>query len=104
MAIALVAAVTSWRARPAYGVLASAIAVGVAVSIVTLKQHFVLDGVGGLALGAGACFVALRGYSAQRPVPAERAYTWRGPAAYLLMHCTVYLALIVAWWAGVEGG
>lgn len=98
MAIALVAAVTSWRARPLYGALASVIAFGVAVSIVTLKQHFVLDGIAGLVLGAGACFVALRGYSIERPVPAERAYTWRGPAAYLLMHCSVYLALIIAWW------
>jgi membrane-associated phospholipid phosphatase len=97
LSVAALAALSAWKASRAYG---AAVAVGVvliAVSICTVKQHFVLDGVGGLALAGGAYAAVLRPYAP--PHDTEPAYGWRGPAAYLVLMVLVYAGFVVAFCA-----
>ncbi len=102
MAVAVVATMAAWKARPLYGGLACLIALGVAISIVTLKQHFVADGVAGLALGGLIYYLTFRHYRPAEVPMAERAFGWRGPVIYLAFHGSVYVTLIVAWLLGFE--
>jgi len=78
LSIATLAALCAWRARPLWGYLAIPLVLGIAVSIVTVKQHFVVDGVAGLVLGGG-CYWAFVHATPRGPRP---AYDWRGPVAY----------------------
>ncbi len=102
MAVAVVATMAAWKARPLFGGLACLITFGVAVSIVTLKQHFVVDGLAGLALAGVVYVFTLRHFHAKTVPLAERAFSWRGAATYLVFHGCVYGALIVGWLLGVE--
>jgi membrane-associated phospholipid phosphatase len=91
LSIASIAALSAWKASRAYGVAAFAGVVSIGVSICTVKQHFVLDGVGGLALAALVHAVVLRPYE---PWPGtDPAFGWRGPVAYLLLLALVYAGL-----------
>jgi membrane-associated phospholipid phosphatase len=92
MAIVTVAVGSAWKARREYGVLAACAAAAIAVSICTVKQHYVLDAVAGLALGLGAWAAAVRPYRAT-PEDEPVAFGWRGPGLYLLLHGSVYAAL-----------
>ncbi|KAF0243802.1 MAG: hypothetical protein FD180_3057 [Planctomycetota bacterium] len=91
LSIAAIAALACWKADRRTGWL---MAVGVALvglSICTVKQHFVLDGIGGLALAGIAWGFTFRNY---RPAEGERvAWSWRGPAAYVLFLAVSYSAL-----------
>jgi membrane-associated phospholipid phosphatase len=92
MAIVTVAVGAVWKARRRYGVVAACAASAIAVSICTVKQHYVLDALAGLGLGLVAYSMAIRPHraaDADGPV----AYGWRGPAIYLALHSSVYLAL-----------
>lgn len=94
LSIAALGALSAWKARRSYG---AATLVGVALtgaSICTVKQHFVLDGLGGIALAAGLHGLVLRGY---RPTPGEDpSYGWRGPAAYAALLAVNYAGFYVA--------
>ena len=93
LSIAVLAAWAAWTARRAYGAAAFAGVALIAASILTVKQHFVLDGVGGVALAAIIHAVVLRRY---RPTPGtDPAYGWRGPAAYAALLAVVYAGLYV---------
>ena len=91
LSIATLAAFSAWKAARRWG---AATFLGVAlagVSICTVKQHFLLDGLGGILLAALLYALVLRGY---RPPPGtEPAYSWRGPMAYLAVLALVYGAL-----------
>lgn len=94
LSIATLAALSAGKARRHYGWAA---AVGVAligVSICTVKQHFVLDGLGGLALAALVYVAVLRPYAP--PLGTDPAYGWRGPAAYAVV--------LIALYAGIYAG
>jgi membrane-associated phospholipid phosphatase len=91
LSIALLAAGAAWKAKRAYGVAALAGGALIAVSICTVKQHFVLDAAGAAALSAGIYTLVLRPYT---PRPAiDPAYGWRGPAAYAGVLAAAYLGL-----------
>jgi membrane-associated phospholipid phosphatase len=60
----------------------------IGVSICTVKQHFVLDAVGGAALAALVYAFVLRPY--EPPPGTDPAYGWPGPAAYVLLLVAVY--------------
>jgi membrane-associated phospholipid phosphatase len=91
LSIATLAAFSSWKAARRWGPVTF---VGVAlagVSICTVKQHFLLDGLGGLALAAALNALILRSY--QPPPGTTPAYSWRGPVAYLAVLALVYAGL-----------
>lgn len=92
MAIVTVAVGAAWRARRRYGVVATCAASAIAVSICTVKQHYVLDALAGLGLGLVAYSMAIRPYRAA-DADGPIAYGWHGPALYLALHSSVYLAL-----------
>ena len=67
VAVALLAAGAAWKVSKAYGAAALALAVPIGVSILTVKQHFIWDGVAGALLAAAAYGAIIRPY--RRPVP-----------------------------------
>jgi membrane-associated phospholipid phosphatase len=92
-------ALAAGTARRSYGVAALALTLAVAVSISTVKQHWVVDGVAGLALGLAAWALFVRGYATPR-APGV-AYGLGGPASYALLHGGAVLALYALFRAGV---
>jgi len=97
LSIAALAALSAWKARRLYGAAAFAGVAAIGVSICTVKQHFVLDGLGGLALAAAIHAIVLRPYA---PPPAtDPAYGWRGPAAYAALLAAVHAGFYAAFLA-----
>jgi len=88
LSIAGLAALSAWKAKRAYGAAAFVGVALIGLSICTVKQHFVLDGVGGAVLAAILYALVLRPYA---PEPGtDPAFGWRGPAAYLVLLVAVY--------------
>jgi hypothetical protein len=97
LSVAALAALSAWKASRAYGAAVSLGVVLIAVSICTVKQHFVWDGVGGLVLAAAAYAVFIRPYTPPRGV--DPAYDWRGPAAYAVLMALMYAGFVAAFLA-----
>lgn len=98
LSIATLSALCAWKAHRGFGLLAGMIALGVAISICTMKQHYIADGLAALALTAVAYRVTLHTYDeASHP---ERSYSWRGPAAYLAFHGLFYVTFYVLFLCG----
>ena len=100
LAGATIAAFSAWQARRAYGALAFALVVPVAISVCTVKQHYWLDAAAGVLLAAGVWAWLLRGFL---PPPGERPA--RGPGslvAFVGFLASVYAALYAAFRAGLE--
>jgi len=94
LSIATLAAFSAWKADRRYGAATFAGVALVAVSICTVKQHFLLDGIAGMALAALTYAVVLRPY---RPAAGVRpGSSWRGIVAYLVMIVLAYTGLYVA--------
>ncbi len=92
LSIAALAAVSAWKAARPYGMVVF-VGVGlVGVSVCTVKQHFLLDALGGLALATLVSALLLRSYHPRGDV--APAYSWRGLAVYgvflLLVYTVVY--------------
>lgn len=96
LSIAGLAAAGLWKARRTYGLIALVLVGAIGISICTVKQHFILDGAGGLALAAALHAAVIRPF---RPEPAEGppAYSWTGPILYLVFQGLVYLGLYVTY-------
>jgi hypothetical protein len=97
LSVAALAALSAWTARPLYGALVGAGVVLVAVSILTVKQHFLADAAGGLLLAGAVHAAVVRPY-----VPSAGfapAYGWRGPAAYAALMALVYAGFAAAFLA-----
>jgi len=94
LSIAGVAAFSVWKASKPYGsaVFLSVILVG--VSVCTVKQHYLLDVLGGIALATFASALILRPYTPLHL--ATLAYSWRGPALFLIFALVVYAIFYVA--------
>ena len=91
LSISALAAFSIWKAAKRWGVAALLGVALAAVSICTVKQHYVVDGLGGVVLAAGLYAWLLRGY---RPAPGtEPACSWRGPMGYLALLALLYLAV-----------
>lgn len=97
LSIAALAALSAFKARQAYGAAAFVGVALIAVSICTVKQHFVVDGLAGAALAALVYASVLRKYTP--PPGTAPAYGWRGPAAYGLLLVAVYAGLYCAFLA-----
>jgi membrane-associated phospholipid phosphatase len=95
LSIATLATLSVWKARRSCGV-AAFLSVGFAgASVSTLKQHCLIDVVGGLVLGAFVGALILAPYKpSEHPT---RAYPWRVTAAYLMLVTVLYCGLYVAY-------
>ena len=102
LSIATLVALTAWKARPAYGVIATLMASGIAVAVLTLKQHYLVDGIAGIALGTACYGMLVRPLRISDPRTDPLAYGWRGPTSYLGFHILVILGLYVLYRAGVR--
>lgn len=98
LSIAALAAFSAWKAARLYGTVAFICLVFVGVSVCTVKQHVVLDALGGLALGALAGAAILRPYRPQGDI--APAYSWRGPLLYLAFLVLVYTGFYLTYKAG----
>jgi hypothetical protein len=98
LAIASVALVSLWMARPIYGRLSALWLLPVAASVCTTKQHFVLDAVAGILLGAVAWAIFLRSHESE--AGAVPYYPWKGPQLYVAFLGLFYAAAWGAYRAG----
>jgi membrane-associated phospholipid phosphatase len=95
LSIATLAALSVWKARKSCGV-AIFLSVGVTgASVSTLKQHCLVDVLGGLLLGAFVGALILAPYKPWEH--ATRAYPWRVTAAYLGLVAVLYGGLYVTY-------
>lgn len=100
LSIATLSALSAYRARREHGLLVVPVVLGIALSILTMKQHYIVDGLAALALAALVYAFIVRPY--QPPADGRRvAADWRGPLAYYAFHGFVYVALYVAYRAGL---
>jgi membrane-associated phospholipid phosphatase len=99
LSIAALSAFSAWKAARSYGA-AAFVGVGfVGVSACTVKQHFLLDTLGGLVLAALTGALILRPYrSGQR---LKLRHTWRGPVAYFVLLTLCYAGFYAAFLFGV---
>jgi PAP2 superfamily protein len=95
LSIAVLAAFSVWKAARLYGVAAFVTLVFIGVSVCTVKQHVVLDALGGVALGGLVSFFVLRPYRTAAGV--EPAYSWRGPLLYVMFLVLVYTGFYLTW-------
>lgn len=98
IAIATLAALSAWKARPVYGAITFPWLLAVVVSVCTVKQHFAVDGVAGFALAVGVFAAIIR--PVRRDSSEASAYGWGGPLLYLVCHCAFYAAAYAAYRAG----
>jgi membrane-associated phospholipid phosphatase len=99
LSIAVVAALSAWAVRPLYGAVSLLWVALVAVSVLTVKQHFAVDVLSGGALGAAAYVLFIR--PGARHLEPDAAYGWRGPALFaglvgLALAC-LYAAFRAGW-------
>jgi hypothetical protein len=98
LAVATLAALSAWKARPVYGAIGFAWVLLIAVSVSTVKQHFLIDSAAGAALACAVYAAIIRPYGR---VPAkESAYGWGGPLLYLVFHGLAYATAYAAFRAG----
>jgi len=96
LSIATLAAFSAWTADRRYGAATFFGVALVGISITTVKQHFIVDGIAGFALGALVYALLIRPY---RPVPGYRpAFGWRGVALYAVLLVAAYAGML-AWWS-----
>ena len=69
LTIALLAAGAAWKASRTYGAVALAVVLPIGVSILTVKQHFVWDGVAAVVLATAVYAAFLHRYDAARSAP-----------------------------------
>jgi hypothetical protein len=102
VSVATIAMLLGWKARRAWGLLMLPVVTGILISISTMKQHFVADGIAGIILAAAVYLLVVRSYRPQSTPPDEVAWSWRGPAGYFLFHALVYLAFFVLYLADYQ--
>jgi membrane-associated phospholipid phosphatase len=100
LAIATLAALSAWKARPIYGAIGFAWVLPIAVSVSTLKQHYVVDSVAGAALACAVYAAIIRPYA--RVSERESAYGWGGPLLYLGFNVLFYAVAYVVFRSGVD--
>ena len=99
LTVAILAALSAWKARSVYGAIGFAWVGLIAVSVSTVKQHFLIDDVAGAGLACAVYAVIIRPY--RRVSVEESAYGWSGPLLYLVFHGLVYATAYAAFRAGV---
>jgi len=100
LAVALLSALVAWKARASYGALALAALIPIAISITTVKQHFVVDGIAGAALASIVYGWMVHGYEPR--AGQEPAYGWRGPASFCAIVIGAYAGLYLVYASGAS--
>lgn len=100
VSIAVLAALCAWQARPLFGFFGMLGALAIAISVCFVKQHFAVDAVAGAALAVVAWWLLVRPCRYADARPEQVAYSWRGPAGYLLVYGAFIGGLALAWQAG----
>jgi membrane-associated phospholipid phosphatase len=95
--VAAIAMLVAYTARPLYGLFALPIVLGILITISTMKQHYVVDGLGALVFSGIVYLLVIRPYDPKGQTPRELSYTWRGPVTYLFFHVAVYGVFMVAY-------
>jgi hypothetical protein len=86
----VLAAFSTWKASKRIGLVLFVAASFVGASVCTVKQHFVADALGGIALAAVVAAVSFRFEPHDRVVG---AYSWQGPATYCVLVVSAYAVL-----------
>ena len=81
--------------------LAAPIALAIAVSICTTKQHFVVDGLGAIVLASVVWWFTLRG-AREEEEEAPPSFGMKGALLYLAFHVLFYGSFYVAFRLGVR--
>jgi hypothetical protein len=102
LSIATLVAFAVWKARPAYGVIAALIACGIGVGVLALKQHYLVDGLAGIALGTASYRMLVHPLPLDDPPTRALAYGWLGPGSYLVLHILMIVGLYILYCAGVR--
>lgn len=102
VAIMALATYAAWRARRAYGLLSLAPLAAVAASTCTVKQHYLADVAGGLALAALLGALVIRDAGRAGAFEASRAHGWSGLAGYAAFHLIVYGVAVLGYRLGLR--
>ena len=94
LSVASVAAFSVWKASKPYGSAVFLSVIFVGASVCTVKQHYLLDVLGGVALATFVNALILRPYTSLDS--AMLAYSWRGPASFLIFALVLYAIFYVA--------
>ncbi len=94
----ILACIAAWIARPAWGKLILPLAILISLSILTMKQHYIVDGLAAGVLTFVAWWLFLRTY--KREDDERPASGWRGPAVYFVFHGTFYLGMYILYLRG----
>ena len=95
LSLALLAAFSAWKAKRLYGV-GVGVGVGlVAVAVCTVKQHVLVDVLGGAVLASLSGGLIIGTYRAKRGV--MPAYGWRGPELYVGLLVLAYAGIYAAY-------
>jgi hypothetical protein len=95
LSLALLAAFSAWKAKRLYGV-GVGVGVGlVAVAVCTVKQHVLVDVLGGAVLASLSGGLIIGTYRAKRGV--TPAYGWRGPELYVGLLVLAYAGIYAAY-------
>jgi hypothetical protein len=87
---ALISALGAYKARPLFGWLSAPMVVAICITICTTKQHYIVDGIFSFFVVALVWKWTLAPYRTQDIPTSQRAFTWRGPVAYAIFHCSIY--------------
>jgi hypothetical protein len=99
LAIGVIAALSAGTASRRLGWLAAPIALSIAISICTTKQHFIADGIGGVLVAGVAWWFTLRGVRVEEK---ESNFGLRGALLYVVFHCLFYGSFYVAFRLGLR--
>lgn len=100
LSLCTLTALSAWSTKRSLGAIGLASVAAVAISIATTKQHYLADGVAGLALGTAA-WAALVRKPASRLSESERSLSWRGLAAFAGFAPLPYLVLYAVYASGI---
>lgn len=101
LAFAALSMLAAYSARPLWGWVAVPNVLGIAISILTMKQHYMADGLAGAALALGLWHWHVRPVGLRERADPHLASDWRGPLGYLglaaVFYGVFYLAFLRGW-------
>ena len=101
VATSMLAALAVWKANRFWGLFGLISAALVAISICSVKQHYVVDGIASMVLAIAAFVFIINPYDSNWQRSNYMAFNWRGPWMYLALHISIiaifYLLFLLGW-------